>query len=135
MPSSSIEALVQEELSAGSQSKRGPYSFYSPKDKAKIANYAVLHGTSSAVKHFIKEFLSLKRTTVNDWKFSVIKLGQKNHNEGLLLNEMPKKEAEPLLCRLIYLTRAGSTINSAIVLAAATGITPIHIFYEMVRFP
>ena len=37
---------------------------YSPKEKARIGNYAVQHGTSAALRHYNKEFPNLKWTTV-----------------------------------------------------------------------
>lgn len=140
VPSSNIEAAnerVQEELSrAKSQSKRGKYAAYSAQDKARIGNYAVLHGSIAAVRSFKKEFPSLKRTTVNEWRDAVVKLKQRNHKEGIddPIRELHgKKRGRPstlsteILDRLkLYLTelrKAGGTVNSAIVLAAAHGIT------------
>ena len=58
VPSSSIEAanksviaVVESEEGAIKQ-KRGSYEKYSPKEKATIANYTVLHGTSAASQTF-----------------------------------------------------------------------------------
>ena len=58
MPSSSIEAAnksviaVVESEEGAIEQKRGSYEKYSPKEKATTANYAVLHGTSAAIKEF-----------------------------------------------------------------------------------
>uniref|UniRef100_A0A1X7UCY9 Uncharacterized protein n=1 Tax=Amphimedon queenslandica TaxID=400682 RepID=A0A1X7UCY9_AMPQE len=65
MPSFHIDAannLVQDEVQdkMSLRSKRGPYKFHSSKNKARIANYAVLHGTPAALKQFKKEFPSIK---------------------------------------------------------------------------
>ena len=72
LPSSSIEAanksviaVVESEEGAIKQ-KRGSYEKYSPKEKATIANHAVLHGTSAAIRHFKSKHPDLKWTTVND---------------------------------------------------------------------
>jgi hypothetical protein len=47
---------------------KGPYKKYTSKDRAEVANYTSLHGTSAAVRHFKVRFSDLKWTTVNDWK-------------------------------------------------------------------
>ena len=36
--------------------RRGAYQKYTPKDKAIIGNYAVMHGTSAALRHFKTNF-------------------------------------------------------------------------------
>ena len=40
--------------------KSSPYIRLSSKDKARIANYAVTHGTTAAIRHFQAEFPRLK---------------------------------------------------------------------------
>ena len=80
VPSSSIQAAneaVQAILPDGTAAagpkpsknskKRGTYMKYSPKEKARIGNYAVQHGTSAALRHYNTDFPNLKWTTVNDW--------------------------------------------------------------------
>ena len=81
MPSSMIQAANDSVSSvvstAGDGSdgkKRGPYVKLSSEDKARIANYAVTHGTSAAIRHFQTEFPYLKWTTVNDWKTAIASL-------------------------------------------------------------
>jgi hypothetical protein len=101
IPSSNTESAnkqVEKELIRIVQSKRGPYAVFSPKVKARIANYAVMHGTTSALKHFVKEFPDLKRTTINDWKVAVIELKKKDHSEGMeesVLELNSKKRGRP----------------------------------------
>ena len=80
MPSSSIEAanksviaIVESEEGAIKQ-KRGSYEKYSPKEKAIITNYEVLHGTSAAIRHFKSKHPDLKWTTVNDWKKVIVQI-------------------------------------------------------------
>ena len=86
VPSSSIQAAneaVQAILPDGTAAagpkpsknskKRGTCMKYSPKEKARIGNYAVQHGTSAALRHYNKDFPNLKWTTVNDWKEAIIK--------------------------------------------------------------
>ena len=77
IPSSSIAAANQEVskvLSAISAPvTRGNYAKFTPKQKAAVGNYAVLHGTSAALRHFKTEFPELKWYTANYWKNAVIK--------------------------------------------------------------
>ena len=73
-PSSHIEAAnkrVSEVLSAAAEPSkpgRGVYTKYTPKDKARVANYAL---SSAAIRHFKDELPDLKWTSVNDWKRAV----------------------------------------------------------------
>ena len=48
--------------------KRNSYTHYSGETRVKIAKYAVENGNAKAVKHFEKEFLSLKERTVRNFK-------------------------------------------------------------------
>ena len=94
VPSSSIEAAnrhVRDVLTMTEHSRRGTYQKYTAKDKAKIAEYAIHHGTSATVRHFSKEFPELKRSTVNDWKGALVKLNQHNRSRGV---EKPVLELE-----------------------------------------
>ena len=89
MPSSMIQAANDSVSSvvstAGDGSdgkKRGPYVKLSSEDKARIANYAVTHGTSAAIRHFQTEFPYLKWTTVNDWKTAMTAKMKQAHSSG-----------------------------------------------------
>ena len=62
--------------------KRRTYKKYSPEEKTNIGNYAVLHGTSSAIPHFKSKHPGLKWSTVNDWKKAVIMKIKRNYNTG-----------------------------------------------------
>ena len=70
IPSSSIAAAnleVSKVLPAVSALVTwGNYAKLTPKQKAVIGNYAMLHGTSAALNHFKKEFPELKWSTAND---------------------------------------------------------------------
>ena len=142
MPSSMIQAANDSVSSvvstAGDGSdgkKRGPYVKLSSEDKARIANYAVTHGTSAAIRHFQTEFPYLKWTTVNDWKtamtakmkqahssgkFEPIKLleGKKTGRPSALSDELTKE----LKLYIEVIREGGGVINTAIVIAAATGM-------------
>ena len=142
LPSSCIESANQqvEELAkqttiVGKSGKRGPYKKYSPKERAEVANYATLHGTSAAIRHFKARFPDLKWTTVNDWKEAMLKAASKAAIDGQLkkITELEeKKRGRPSLlpdsvitdikCYIRAVRDAGGVINTAIVLAAATGI-------------
>ena len=78
VPSTSIVAANQEvskvlatEKSASGSEQRGirTYAKYTPKQKATIGNYSILHGTSAALRYFKTKFPDLKWSTVNDWKW------------------------------------------------------------------
>ena len=115
--------------------KRGKYTKYSAEDKATIANYAVQHGTSVAIKKFKKEFPDLKWSTLNDWKKQMITEVKKNHscgNNEKITALVTKKQGRPsklsdeiakdLVAYVRALRDAGGTVNSAILIAAATGM-------------
>ena len=141
MPSSMIQAAndsVSSVVAEGNGSdgkKRGPYVKLSSKDKARIGNYAVTHGTSAAIRHFETEFPYLKWTTVNDWKtamtakmkqahssgkFEPIKLleGKKTGRPSTLSDELTRE----LKLYIEVIREGGGVINTAIVIAAATGM-------------
>ena len=141
VPSSHIEAAnkrVSEVLSAAAEPSkpgRGVYKKYTPKDKATVANYSLLNGTSAAIRHFKDELPDIKCTSVNDWKRAVeqkkkidrahgrcepvVELsGKKRGRPSVLSDELTNE-----LKSYVYALRdAGGVINSAIVIAAATGI-------------
>ena len=107
--------------------KRGSYTTYSPKDKAKVGNYALQHGVSSTLHHFKKDYPNLKWSTVNDWK-EIIK--KKEQNKVAIVTELQgKKRGCPSILReelsselkaYIHAIREGG--GTAIVMAAGTGI-------------
>ena len=55
---------------------------YSPQEKALIGNYAVINGTSAALRHYLKYYPNLKWTTVNDWKTAIIKKKRIDQSKG-----------------------------------------------------
>ena len=89
----SVIAIVESEEGAIKQ-KRGRYEKYSPKEKAAIANYAVLHSTSAAIRHFKSKHPDLKWTTVNDWKKAIVLKTKRNtHGPGGTHNRTRKQKA------------------------------------------
>ena len=107
----------------------------SSKDKARIGNYAVTHGTSAAIKHFHTEFPYLKWTTVNDWKIAMIAKMRQAHSCGKfepITSLEGKKTGRPstlsdeltreLKLYIEVIREGGGVINTAIVIAAATGM-------------
>ena len=61
--------------------KWGNYAFYTDTEGAAIGNYAVQHGTATAIKCFSVKRPGLKQSTVNDWK----------KKSSVLLNRTEKK--------------------------------------------
>ena len=45
-----VEELAKKTTMETKSHKRGPYKKYTPKDRADVANYAALHGTSAAIR-------------------------------------------------------------------------------------
>ena len=82
--------------------KRGPYIKLSSKDKARIANYAVTHGTTAAIRHFQTEFPHLKWTTVNDWKTAMTtKMKQAHSNRNFEpITVLEGKKTDHLPCQM-----------------------------------
>ena len=144
MPSSCIEAAnkcVAEELertsaeSVTKSTKRGTYQKYTPKEKAEISSYAIMHGTTATIRHFKDRFPELKWTTVNDWKKAMMvatKKAAKSGNPMQIDKLEEKKRGRPSLLSedvtsdikryITTLRDAGGVVNTRIVLAAATGI-------------
>ena len=52
--------------------RQGTYQKYTPKDKATIRNYAVMHGMSTALHHFKNKFPDLKYGNVCEWRKAII---------------------------------------------------------------
>ena len=109
---------------------RGTYQKYTPKDKATIGNYAVMHGTSAALRHFKTKFPDLKYTTVCEWRKAIVAKTRKDHEAVTELAEQKRGRPgilpEDILTHIMKYIRAirdaGGIINTAIVIAAGLGI-------------
>ena len=77
--------------------RRGTYQKYTPKDKAMIGNYAIMHGTSAALRYFKNKFPDLKYTTVCEWRKAIVAKTRKNHE---VLTELEEKREEGQQCSL-----------------------------------
>jgi len=71
--------------------KRGTYQKYTPKDKAMIGNYVVMHGTSAVLCHFNNKFPDLKYTTVCKWRKVIVAKTWKDHK---VVTELEEKREE-----------------------------------------
>lgn len=92
--------------------------------------------TTAAIKHFSTEHPGLKWSSVNDWKVAVIKETKESHKCGKDAEPekalVGKKRGKPgLLCDsiskelkeyIIALRDNGGVVNTAVLIAAATGI-------------
>ena len=109
---------------------RGTYQRYTPKDKATIGNYAAMHGTSAALRHFKSKFPDLKYTTICEWRKAIVAKTRKDHKVVTELEERkrgrPGMLPEDVLTHVMKYIRAirnaGGIINTAIVIAAGLGI-------------
>ena len=93
----SVEKVIGNGASGESdKSKRGAYCHYTDKDRATIGNYAVQHGTASAIKHFAPKYPALKWSTVNDWKKEIVRTTKlhmlENNGEVISIDELEKKK-------------------------------------------
>ena len=97
-----VEELAKEITMGTKSRKRGPYKKYTPKDKAEVANYTTVRGTSAAIRNFKAYSPNLKWTTVNDWKAAIIKATTKSARDGqpekIVVLEEKKRGRPDLLC-------------------------------------
>ena len=96
----------------------------------------MLHGISTALNHFKKEFPELKWSTANDWKNAVIKQKKINASRGqepAQVTELVGKNRgrsstfpEDITKHLMEYTRvireSGGAVNTAIVIASGMGM-------------
>ena len=98
-------------------------------------NYDVTHGTSAAIKHFHTKLPYLKWTTVIDWKIAMTAKMRQVHSCGKfepITSLEGKKTGRPstlsdkltgeLKLYIEVIPEGGGVINTAIVIAAATGM-------------
>lgn len=122
---------VEKTLKNEDTKKRGCYQRYDGKQKAAIGNYALVHGTSVALRHYLSQFPNLKYTTICEWKTAVAgELKKDPHQPVMELHG--KKRGRPstfpdeiVTCIKKYIRAvrdAGGVINTAIVIGAASGI-------------
>jgi len=69
-----MATLKNDEDESGDK-RRGTYS---RTERTRIGNYAVAHGTSAALNHFITKFQGLKYTTICEWKKAIIEISKKD---------------------------------------------------------
>ena len=139
--SSTIEAAdreVKQLIESGNKAgkKGGSYMKYTPTDKAKVGNYAVRHGISASLRHFKTEFPDLKWFTVHDWKQVILKemercdVSQKSYRPIVELHgkrrgrpsTLSDELTEELKAYILAVRDAGGVVNTAIVMAAETGV-------------
>ena len=68
-----VSRVLAMEKSVCVSKQCGMYTKYTPKQKATIENYSILHGTIATLRHFKAEFPDLKWLIVNNWKVAIIK--------------------------------------------------------------
>ena len=115
---------VVEEMAEGTKGrKRGPYEKYTSKDRAEVANYATLHESSAAIRHFKARFPddSHHRLEGGDDK------GKNAERDGQLekivafkkkRGRLPDSVRADIKCYICSLRDAGCVVNTAIVLAS-----------------
>ena len=115
--------------------KRGHYNHYSAKYKGTIANHAIQHGTSAAIKYFKPQYPSLKWSTMNDWRKSLIANTTQNQQTGQIepIKQLEEKKrgrpsilsdelTKSLRSYIQSIRDAGGVVSTALIIAAGTGI-------------
>ena len=123
--------MLATEKSASGSKQRGTYAKYTPKQKATIGNYSILHGTSAALRYFKAEFPDLKWSTVNDWKVvivrkkrvadvqPVVELVEKKRGRP---STLPEEISREVMEYIRAIPDGGGVVNTSIVIAAALGM-------------
>ena len=134
VPSTAISVAnneVEEVIASDSVTKkRGSYQKYTAKQKATIGNYALINGTSAALRCYAGEFPNLKYTTVCGWRKAISSQQKKEHES--VIEPHGKKRGWPLTfpeeivtCVMKYtraVHEASGVVNTAIVIGATLGI-------------
>ena len=66
-----VEKAINKQIIHDDRASKGAtYTRYSDENRAKVGGYAVIHGVTTAMRHFenTKEFPNLKESTVCSWK-------------------------------------------------------------------
>jgi len=109
---------------------QGTYQKYSDTERATIGNYAQMHGTTAALRHFKTQHPELKYTTICECKKAIA--DEESRTQQPVTELKSKKRGRPsmlpdeittLIMKYINAIReAGGIINTAIVIAAGLGI-------------
>jgi ribosomal protein S21 len=143
VPASTAQA-VREELkrteAVAEPRKRGAYEKLSTEKKAKIAKYASENGIAAAVRHFSREGLNLKESSVRGWKKDYHSmLARKNGEQCSTVDKVPNVEGplkqhtgRPLLLGadveekskaiIKSIRESGGTINNSVVIGIIKGV-------------
>ena len=130
---------MQVQSIQSAKKKRGEYiKKYSNTDKAVVAKYACENGIAANIRHYASKQMNLKESTVRDWRRVYLsELAKKKQSadigEELVVLELLKKPIgrPPLLgvkldndlkTLIKAMRKAGTTINSAIVIGVGRGL-------------
>ena len=67
-----ITKVLKDSKDEDGVKRQGTYQKYTPKDKATIRNYAVMHGMSTVLHYFKNKFPDLKYGNVCEWRKVII---------------------------------------------------------------
>lgn len=106
---------------------------YSPEERAKIGEYACIHGSAAAARHFSKKLGSVSESSVKSIKTSYIEAKRKRSSDSESIKSLPtKKRGRPLLLGSdldgqlqLYLKKIranGGPLTARIAIAAARGL-------------
>lgn len=131
------ELTVSKNLAGNSDGKkRGEYSKFIPKEKAKVAEYASKNGVAASLRYFKRtgEYTDLKESTLRGWKTIYCKkLSSRKRDLSSGEIELPeKRRGRPLLVEneverkvrwfLNTIRQTGGIINYHIAIATPKGV-------------
>jgi len=130
------DALIEKEAP---KAKRGRYQHYSDKERAEIAKRATEFGITATIRHYASLYPTRGEIPVSNvatWKakyLKELKIHVQENKQDLIIDKLPnKKRGRPLLLGkelddyvvlyIKHLRSSGAVVNTAIVMAAATGM-------------
>ena len=148
IPSSTIKAsntavwdvsIATDSQNEAPDAKQGRYQHYSNKERAEIAKRAIDFGITATICHYASLYPTrgtIPVSSVATWKakyLKELKIRVQENKQDLVIDKLPnKKRGRPLLLgkelddyMVLYvkhLCSSGAVVNTAIVMAAATGI-------------
>ena len=114
---------------------RGPYTKFTPEQKAEIGKRAAEHGVVATVRYYEKRFPGVKKSSVRTWRnvyTSEIGKRRREGSEDFTVQKLPEKRGRPFLLGeelemqvrtyLTALRANGAVVNTATAIGCAEGI-------------
>ena len=92
-----VSDLSDPDVQSNKRQRRGKYSVFTDKDRAKIGKYASEHGNERARKWFSKEFPNLHESTIRNLNLAMLKEESKKVNPEVISSLPCKSRGRPPL--------------------------------------